>query len=129
MWPGCGSSLGEARGGGAVAVGEAGELPLELRQTLLGVVEGLQFLFGDRELGRQLEHRLPMLAGQRLERGGMAFDLFLARRVHVQVVEIAAQHLGRFVYQDGRLRQLRGGPGEFGVGLRRRAQGDLGLRQ
>ena len=70
-----------------------------------------------------------MLARERLERRGFALDLLLARRVHVECVEIVPQRVRRFAHQNHSLaEQLRRRP-KFRVHLHHRAQRPRGLAE
>ena len=80
-------------------------------EALLGALERADFLHGPRELRGQLHDALAVLARERLERRGLALDLLLARRVHVERIEIVPQRIRGLAHENGGLaEQLRRRP-------------------
>ncbi len=114
--------FGQALCGAAVVAGQCGEFALEGGQAELRVVEGGQFRFDARQLLRKLQNAQAVLSAQGLEGGGMALDFFLAGRIDVEHVQVAAQHFRRFLGVDHGLRQQLPGRRELRIGVRHIAQ-------
>ena len=95
--------IAQALRGAAVLLYGHRDLLLERRQTHLNIVESGHFLFGLRELLRQLQHRHAVFSCQGFERCGAALDLILARGVNVQFIQVMPQSLRGFLREDGGL--------------------------
>ena len=125
---GAAACLGQTAGRLSILALERCEGAFAFGEALLRALQRADFLEGALELRRQLEDAQAVLARERLERRGLALDLLLPRRVHVERIEIVPQGLRGLAHENGGFaEQLRRRP-ELGVHIHRGTQrsGSLG---
>ena len=111
----------------AILALERCEGALALSEALLGALQRTDLFLGALELRRKLRDALAVLAREPLERRGLALDLLLPCRVHVERIEIVPEGVRGLAHENGGLAEELRRRAELGVRLQRGTQRRGGL--